>query len=185
MEYSTSYMEYVYSIGLTVSSKPSIFFPLQTDRAPDSPRQYTKRLREKHPCLTILQNDIHFKFVLTTALHAILKMIPKLGYLKKTHIHTQWHSSLLISVNKFTYLVNTEHLPCGKHALGSGLGSPSPCLKEASSLGLSITRAPKQRGCHHLTGVAEVRHQKGGSAKSNCKAYRIGSGIQGTLISSY
>lgn len=87
MEYSTSYMEYVYSISLTVSSKPSIF-PLQTDRAPDSQDNTQKRLREKHPCLTSTQNDIHFKFVLTTALHAILKMIPKLGYLKKTHIHT-------------------------------------------------------------------------------------------------
>ena len=85
MEYSTSYMEYVYSTSLTVSSKPSVF-PLQTDRAPDS-QQYTKWLREKHPCLTNTQNEIHFKCVLTTALHAILKIIPKLGYLKKTHTH--------------------------------------------------------------------------------------------------
>lgn len=71
MEYSTSYMEYVYSISLTVSSKPSIF-PLQTDRAPDS-QDNTQNGWEKHPCLTSTQNDIHFKFVLTTALHAILK----------------------------------------------------------------------------------------------------------------
>lgn len=145
MEYSTSYMEYVYSVSLTVSSKPSVF-PSSNRQSTRLTRQYTKWLREKHPCLTSTQNDIHFKFVLTTALHAILKMIPKLGYLKKTHIHTQWHSSLLISVYKFTYLVNTEHLPCGRHALGSELGSPSPCLKEASSLGLSHYQVSEAKG---------------------------------------
>ena len=104
----------VYSTSLTVSSKPSVFPPFK--QSTRLTRQYTKRLREKYPCLTSTQNEIHLKCVLMTALQAILKMIPKLGYLKKTH--TQWHSSSLISVHKFTYLVNTEHLPCGRHALG-------------------------------------------------------------------
>ena len=73
----------------------------------------------------------------------------KVGLFKEnthTHTHTQWHSSSLISVHKFTYLVNTEHLPCGRHALGSEPGSPSPCLKEASSLGLSHYQGSEAKG---------------------------------------
>ena len=84
----------------------------------------------------------------------------KVGLFKE-NTHTQWHSSSLISVHKFTYLVNTEHLPCGRHALGSEPGSPSPCLKEACSLGLSHYQGSEAKGMPSSDKVAGSQTSEG------------------------